>query len=60
MRQKATEVAAQEQWTSQHTKKGIPPQSLIESLSTQVKQHPIFHNVMSIVDNGTSCPTKKQ
>jgi len=52
-RKKAKAVPAQESQTSQHSKKGIPPQCLIESSSAQVKKRPIFLNVMSIVDNGT-------
>jgi len=43
-RKKAKAVTAQEPWTSQYAKKGIPPQHLIESLSAQVKQH---HFLMS-------------
>jgi len=46
-RQKAKAVPAQE-----------PPQRLLKGLSTQVKQCPIFLNVMSIVDNGTPWPYK--
>jgi len=52
-RKKAKAVPSQEPRTSQRSKKGIPPQRLIESLSNQVKERPIFLNVMSIVDNGT-------
>jgi len=51
-RQKAKAVPAQEPQTSQHSKKGIPPQHLIESLSAQIKQCPIFLNVMSVVGSG--------
>jgi len=46
-------------WTSQCSKKGISPQHLIESLSAQVKQRPLFLNVMSIVDNGTPLSSKE-
>jgi len=52
-RKKAKAVPAQEPRTSQRSKKGIPPQCLIESLSAPVKKCPIFLNVMSIVDNRT-------
>jgi len=55
---KAKAVPAQEPWT-QLSKKGIPPQCLIESLSAQVKKRPIFLNVMSIVDNGTQWSYKE-
>jgi len=58
-RKKAKAVPAQEPWTSQHSKKGIPPQCLIESLNTQVKKCPIFLNVISIVDNGTPRSNKE-
>jgi len=57
MRKKAKAVPSQEPLTSQRSKKEIPPQRLIESLSAQVKKCPIFLNVMIIVDNG---PTKMQ
>jgi len=52
----AKAVPTPEPRTSQCSKKGIPPQCLIESLSTQVKK---FLNVMSIVDNGTSWSYKE-
>jgi len=51
-------IPAQEPQSSQHSKKGIPLQRLIESFSAQVKQHPIFLNVI-IMDDGTPWSNEK-